>query len=201
MAAPRLTHEARLDRYAELVVQVGANVQPGQLVEVIARVEHAHVARAVTRAAYERAPRTSTSTTRPAHPAGTDRARRRRRALVDAAVAARAAARSATSNAAIVALTGDAEPELLADLPGERVGKARMIELADENNRQINEQLNNWVVVGVPNDGWADADVRRAGHRRGCGSSSSSACGSTRTIPSLRGATHVEHARRARASR
>ena len=30
-------------------------------------------------------------------------------------------------NAAIVALAGDAEPELLADLPGDRVGKARMM--------------------------------------------------------------------------
>ena len=34
--------------------------------------------------------------------------------------------------AAVVALTGDAEPDLLADLPGERVGKARMLELAEE---------------------------------------------------------------------
>jgi aminopeptidase len=58
-------------------------------------------------------------------------------------------------HAAVVALTGDAEPELLADLPGERVGKARMLELAEENNRQINEQLNNWTVIGVPNDGWS----------------------------------------------
>jgi aminopeptidase len=57
--------------------------------------------------------------------------------------------------AAVVALTGDAEPNLLADLPGERVGKARMIELAQESNRQINEQLNNWTVIGVPNEGWA----------------------------------------------
>ena len=42
----------RVDRYAELIVQIGANVQPGQIVEVIARIEHAHVARAVARAAY-----------------------------------------------------------------------------------------------------------------------------------------------------
>ena len=55
----------------------------------------------------------------------------------------------------MVALTGDAEPDLLADLPGDRVGKARMLELAEENSRQINEQLNNWTVVGVPNEGWA----------------------------------------------
>jgi len=58
-------------------------------------------------------------------------------------------------NAAIVALTGDAEPELLADLPGELVGKARMKEIGEELTRQTNEGLNNWVVAGVPNKGWA----------------------------------------------
>jgi aminopeptidase len=30
-----------------------------------------------------------------------------------------------------------------------------MFELAEEGTRQINERLNNWVVVGVPNEGWA----------------------------------------------
>jgi len=30
-----------------------------------------------------------------------------------------------------------------------------MLDLAEENSRQINEQLNNWTVVGVPNEGWA----------------------------------------------
>ena len=44
--------QERLRKYAELAVQVGANVQPGQLVDVIARVEHAAVAREVARAAY-----------------------------------------------------------------------------------------------------------------------------------------------------
>src|SRR5437764_12679552 len=46
------SRRSREDRYAELAVRVGANVQPGQLVDVVARVEHAPVARAVTRAAY-----------------------------------------------------------------------------------------------------------------------------------------------------
>ena len=68
--------------------------------------------------------------------------------------------------AAVVALTGDAEPELLSDLPGELVGRARMRELADEGNRQINERLNNWVVIGMPTPGWAkqmfgEPDVER----------------------------------------
>src|SRR5438874_3304190 len=47
------SRRSREDRYAELAVRVGANVQPGQLVDVVARIEHAPVARAVTRAAYK----------------------------------------------------------------------------------------------------------------------------------------------------
>ena len=82
-------------------------------------------------------------------------------------MAARARCEIGDEHAAVVALTGDAEPELLADLPGDRVGKARMLELARRgDDRQINEQLNNWTVVGVPNEGWAtqvfgEPDVER----------------------------------------
>jgi aminopeptidase len=137
-------------------VRVGANVQLGQLVEVIARVEHAPVARAVTRAAYEAGARYVDVAYSDQHV---------RRALIEHATddtlswtppwLLERAVEIGDENAAIVALTGDADPELLADLPGDRVGKARMLELAHENNRQINEQLNNWTVVGVPNEGWA----------------------------------------------
>ena len=157
MATTGLTHAARLARYAELAVRVGANVQPGQLVEVLARVEHAPVARAVTRAAYEAGARYVDVYYSDQH---------LRRALIEYGAddilswtppwLLERAVEIGDENAAVVALTGDAEPELLADLPGERVGKARMLELAHENNRQINEQLNNWTVVGVPNDGWAE---------------------------------------------
>jgi aminopeptidase len=44
--------EERLERYAELAVRVGANVQPGQEVVVMCLVEHAPIARAVARQAY-----------------------------------------------------------------------------------------------------------------------------------------------------
>jgi aminopeptidase len=44
--------DERLERYADLAVRVGANVQPGQDVVVYCLVEHAQVARAVARAAY-----------------------------------------------------------------------------------------------------------------------------------------------------
>ena len=151
-----MSHAERVARYAELAVRVGANVQPGQLVEVVARVEHATVARAVTRAAYEAGARYVDVYYSDQH---------LRRALIEHAAddvlswtppwLLKRAVGIGDERAAVVALTGDAEPELLADLPGDRVGKARMLELARENTRQINERLNNWTVVGVPNEGWA----------------------------------------------
>jgi aminopeptidase len=146
----------REDRYAELAVRVGANVQPGQLVDVIARVEHAPVARAVTREAYKAGASYVDVYYTDQHI---------RRALIEGAAdellswtppwLLKRAKQVGDERAAVVALTGDAEPNLLADLPGERVGKARMLQLAEESNRQINEQLNNWTVIGVPNVGWA----------------------------------------------
>jgi aminopeptidase len=151
-----MTLDPRVERYAELAVRVGANVQPGQLVEVLAHVEHADVARAVARSAYRAGAGYVDVLYRDQHV---------RHALIEHASddvlswsppwLLERAKQIGDENAAIVALTGDAEPELLADLPGERVGKARMLDLLAESNRQINEQLNNWTVVGVPNAGWA----------------------------------------------
>ena len=146
----------REDRYAELAVRVGANVQPGQLVDVLARVEHAPVARAVAREAYKAGASYVDVYYSDQHI---------RRALIEGAKdellswtppwLLKRSVQVGDERAAVIALTGDAEPNLLADLPGERVGKARMLELAEESNRQINEQLNNWTVIGVPNVGWA----------------------------------------------
>ena len=48
-----MTPEERLERYARLAVEVGANVGEGQVVWVIALPEHAPLARQVARVAYE----------------------------------------------------------------------------------------------------------------------------------------------------
>jgi aminopeptidase len=156
MAATGVEPQTRLDRYAELAVRVGANVQPGQWVDLIAAVEHAPVARAVARAAYRAGASYVDVRYSDQHV---------RRALIEHAAdevlswtppwlleRERAVG---DDRAAVIALMGDAEPDLLADLPGERVGRARMVELAEEANRQVNERLTNWVVIGVPNEGWA----------------------------------------------
>ena len=114
---------SRVDRYADLAVQVGANVQPGQLVDVVAGIEHAEVARAVARSAYRAGARYVDVRYSDQHI---------RRALIELApdeslwwTPPWLLERSRTfgdERAALVALTGDAEPDLLADLPGERVG-------------------------------------------------------------------------------
>ena len=145
-----------IDRYAELAVRVGANVQPGQLVDVIARVDHAPLVGAVARAAYAAGASYVDVLYSDLH---------LRRALIEGAedevlswtppwLLSRAKTIGA-ERGAVVALTGEAEPELLADLPGERVGRARMIALAEETMRQTAELLNNWTVIACPNEGWA----------------------------------------------
>src|SRR5436853_5353405 len=108
----------RLERYAELAVHVGANVQPGQVVEVMAAVEHAEVARAVTRAAYGAGANYVDVRYADQHV---------RRALIELAPddvlswtppwLLERVRTLGDEHAAIIALTGDAEPDLLADLP------------------------------------------------------------------------------------
>ncbi len=157
----------RLDRFAELAVRIGANVQPGQLVGISANIEHAPLVRAVAAAAYRAGARFVDARYSDPHV---------RRAMIELApdeilpwTPPWLLSRSRTigdESAAVIAITGDAEPDLFADLPGERAGRAQMQELAGENVRQLNDRLNNWTVVSCPNEGWArqvfgEPDVER----------------------------------------
>jgi aminopeptidase len=148
--------DSRLDRYAELAVRIGANVAEDQLVDVWGLVQHAPLLRAVTRAAYEARARYVDVHYVDQHV---------RRAMIELGgddiltwtppwLLERARAMGREHAAAIV-VTGDPEPELLSDLDGERVGRARMRELSEENLRQTNERLVNWTIVAFPNEGWA----------------------------------------------
>jgi aminopeptidase len=163
-----MTPASREDRYAELIVRVGANVQPGQLVDVLAAPEHTTMIRAVAREAYRAGARYVDVRLVDPHV---------KRALIESSAPDDVLSWTppwllsrernlGDEHAAVIALTGDAEPELLADLPGDRVGKARMVELAKESSRQVTERLCNWCVAGVPNEGWAtqmfgEPDVER----------------------------------------
>jgi aminopeptidase len=158
--------EDRLRKYAQLAVKVGVNLQPGQVLAVNAFIEHAPFAREIARAAYE---------------AGAS--------FVDVQYADQHVRRAHIASAAtdqlgysppwtverydelgriggaLLAISGNPEPELFSDLDGERVGKARMKEVAEASLR-LSDGVCNWSIVAYPNEGWArtifdEPDVER----------------------------------------
>lgn len=155
----------RLERYAELVVRVGANVQPGQEVFLYPAVEHHELARALARQSY----RAGASYVHVLYTDG-----HVRRALIelgpDEALTytpewLKVAATSMAGNA-LITTSNNPEPELLADLDGERVGRAVQRELTQIRIQQLSENSVNWCSVGAPTEGWAqqifgEPDVER----------------------------------------
>jgi aminopeptidase len=162
-----MTPEERLDRYARLAVEVGSNVGPGQVVWVSALPEHAPLARAIARAAYESGASYVDVDYSDQHV---------RRARIELApdetlgwtppwVLAKVDHVS-DERGALTQIVGDPEPELLADLDGSRVGRTRMRELAERYLKATNQRLINWTIVAYPNEGWAasvfgEPDVER----------------------------------------
>jgi aminopeptidase len=155
----------RLERYAELAVRVGANVQEGQEVFVHGLVEHAELIRALTRQAYRAGASYVNVDYRDQHV---------KRAMIefgpDEALTyspewLKKLAETTAGNAQL-GTTGDPEPELLADLDGERVGRAIPLEVTEIFRRQFQERSVNWCGVGAPTEGWArqvlgEPDVER----------------------------------------
>jgi aminopeptidase len=162
-----MSPEERLERYAQLAVDVGANVGAGQVVWVTALPEHAPLARAVARCAYARGARYVDVEYSDQH------ARRARIEHVEEETlgwtppwALTKIDYVAEQNGALISIVGDPEPELLADLDGARVGKARMLELAGRYLEAVNKRLINWTIVACPTEGWAasvfgEPDVER----------------------------------------
>ncbi|HEV2361961.1 MAG TPA: aminopeptidase [Acidimicrobiales bacterium] len=149
------TQSERLERYADLVVRVGANVQPGQTVYLVAAIEHVEIARAIAEKAYEAGARRVHALYRDDH----FRLSALRHAPLEALSAsdewefARTRAMDDTSAAAIV-LTGAAEPHLFDGIDPSRLA-AIPRELA---HAQLKAQMNGalaWTVVAAPNPGWA----------------------------------------------
>jgi aminopeptidase len=152
------TPDERLERYAELAVRVGANLQPGQPLNVVGLVAHAPLARAVARAAYRNGASWVDTYYSDPHV---------KRAMIEHAAdetltwtppwLLRRVEDMNAERGATVAITGDPEPELFAGLDGERVGRARPVQLAKASSRQVNQRLSNWTIVSYPTEGWAEA--------------------------------------------
>jgi aminopeptidase len=153
MAAPVM--DERLEKYARLAVEVGANVQEGQTVFLSAMVEHAPLARALARASYGAGARyvdvryVDQHVRRAMIELGPDEALEHTPEWLKTRF-------RATGGNANIATTGDPAPELMADLDGERVGRARMKELAEIVRDLMTERKINWTGIAYPNEGWAE---------------------------------------------
>jgi len=159
------TAEDRLDRYAELAVRVGANVAEGQTLFVTTMLQHAPLARALARAGYAAGARyvdvlyVDQHVRRAKLQLGPDEA------LAYAPDWLQHRARAMAGNAN-VATTGDPEPDLLADVDPERVGRDRPKAIAEIITQQLGDRSVNWTAVAYPNEGWAtkvfgEPDVER----------------------------------------
>jgi aminopeptidase len=155
MVRPVTEAQDRLQRYAQLTVRVGLNLQPGQLLGINALLEHAPFVRAITREAYVQGARYVDVQYTDQHV---------RRAHIQHAAddqlgysppwTVQRYRELGELGGALCAISGNPEPELFADLDGERVGKSRMREVAEE-SLKLTDGLCNWTIVAYPNEGWA----------------------------------------------
>ena len=153
-----MTPDERLHRYARLAVEVGVNLQPGQLLRVTGHPDHLPFARAIAAVAYEAGARYVEVILPDPH---VQRARLLHApedsldwsppwwlALVD---------ELASTNGALIAITGDPEPELFGDLDPARIARSRPRLLAERVLRATGDGRIAWTIVGYPNPGWAKA--------------------------------------------
>jgi aminopeptidase len=148
------SYARRLERYAELAVRLGANVQPGQEVFLGGLVEHAELIRALTRQAY----RAGASYVNVLY---NDQHIRRamielgpEEALTYSPEWLKTFVETTAGNSQLGTM-GDPEPELLADLDGERVGRAIPLEAVEIQRLWLRAGTVNWCAVGAPTEGWA----------------------------------------------
>ena len=146
----------RLDRYARLALEVGLGLAPGQDLLVDALVEHAPLARSVARTAYAAGAHYVDVVYQDRHLT---------RALVELGAdesldwtpewLVRRVEDAHNRSCALLSLHGDPEPDLMADLDGARVSRARMPALLVARMRALNGPRVNWCVIACPTEGWA----------------------------------------------
>ena len=153
-----MAEENPLEKYAELVVRVGANVQEGQDVLISGQVEHAPFVRALAAVSYEAGARYVTVLYGDQYV--------KRELIVHGADGVlewsppweleRFEYLSRVGGAEI-SVTGDPNPDVFSDLDGVRVGKARPKELAERSLQIVFEERTiNWTIAAYPSERWAE---------------------------------------------
>ena len=147
---------AKLDAYARLLIAVGVNLQPGQRLAIDALVEHAPLVRALVKAGYAAgAPyvdvfyaddyiRRSVIEDGPDEAVGYSPPWlvQRMRELGEA-------------QGAHLGVLSSPEPDLLAGLDEARIGRSRMLDLANVRRELISQRGISWSFGGFPTEGWA----------------------------------------------
>ncbi len=146
----------RIERYAELAVRVGANVQPGQDVLVRCSVEHRELALAVVEASYK-------AGAHYAHIIYWDPIQKLHRlnlapddsldhipAWWDKSLNDHDEAKGA-----VISITGDATPDIYAGIDGDKLRRDRMPSTPSALNLSLGGNAN-WTIVGGPLPEWAD---------------------------------------------
>jgi aminopeptidase len=145
----------QLDRYAALIVELGGNVQPGQIVELRAHLEMAPLARAIAAAAYRRGalfvdpayfdPRVRRARIEHGDPSTVDFVpdwhRRRVLALGE-------------QRCARITLTGFTAPGLYDDLDPTLVAREPFPQIS-EYSKVIDDRTTNWTIAACPTLEWA----------------------------------------------
>jgi len=146
----------RLERLARLAVEVGANVQQGQLVVISGFVENAPLMREIARAAYRAGARYVGAEYNDRH---LDRARielgPEDQLDYSAPWLLTVLQTLEQERGVFIQVSGEPEPQLLSDLPGNRVARARPWQVLSEWVRMVNDQAVNWTIVPAPTPAWA----------------------------------------------
>jgi aminopeptidase len=154
--ARAVTLDERLERYADLVVRVGANVQQGQDVVIFGLVEHAPIVRAVARSAYRAGARRVEAQYSDLH---------LRRAAIELGPEEELGWSPprqvewirgwADERPAVIQLSGVPEPHLFDDLDPALVARSDQREIREAWLPLVSDSRLNWTIVSAPNEGWA----------------------------------------------
>jgi len=144
-----------LTAYAELIVRVGTNVQPGQTLLVNALVEHAPLVRELAEAGYRAGARFVDVAYGDMHV---------RRSFIEHAAEEdlthtqpwQLLRSSSFDGKALIMLAGDPAPKLLADLDQRRVGMTRPIKALEAGLASQNARTVNWAIAAYPTAGQAE---------------------------------------------
>jgi len=146
----------RLERYADLILKVGANLQPGQPLMINADVAHAPLVRVIADRAWRAGASTVFAYYNDLH---------LRKPLVDLAPDAaltvsapgtmRMLEEVVDQRAAYVKVVGDPAPDLLTNSDPARTGRAFQVDFTRRWGKAIAHRELAWTLVGCPVEGWA----------------------------------------------